>query len=135
MEFALLADLYQAADLNKVDLSSDAQFVEFKRAASQGNLVPLYERIFSDQLTPVVAYRCLVEEDDHDLPSFLFESVVNGDQQVGPHMLLLLICPVLLSFSCTLSSQLTSYNDTLNVPEIKPLIHASYHVLPSGSLS
>ncbi len=43
--------------------------------------MPLYERVMSDQLTPVLAYRCLVREDDRDAPSFLFESVVNGDQQ------------------------------------------------------
>ena len=41
-------------------------------------LVPLHARIFSDQTTPVEAYRCLVKEDDRDAPSFLFESVVNG---------------------------------------------------------
>lgn len=68
--------------MESTDLSSDEQFREFKRAAGEGNLVPLYERLFSDQLTPVVAYRCLVEEDDHELPSLLFESVVKGDQTV-----------------------------------------------------
>ena len=31
----------------------------------------------------VLAYRCLVKEDDREAPSFLFESVVNGTQQVG----------------------------------------------------
>jgi hypothetical protein len=36
----------------------------------------------ADQLTPVLAYRCLVKEDDREAPSFLFESVVNGTQQV-----------------------------------------------------
>jgi len=34
----------------------------------------------SDQLTPVTAYRCLVQADEREAPSFLFESVVNGDQ-------------------------------------------------------
>lgn len=47
----------------------------------------------ADQLTPVLAYRCLVREDDRDSPSFLFESVVNGTQQgrysfVGAHPVL-----------------------------------------------
>lgn len=51
-------------------------------AAPQGNLVPLYERVMADQLTPVLAYRCLVKEDDREAPSFLFESVTNGTQQV-----------------------------------------------------
>lgn len=45
------------------------------------NLVPLYSRIMGDQLTPILAYRCLVKEDEREAPSFLFESVVNGTQQ------------------------------------------------------
>ncbi|CAN1257022.1 Anthranilate synthase alpha subunit 1, chloroplastic [Linum perenne] len=45
-------------------------------AAKQGkNLVPLQYQIFSDQLTPVTAYRCLVKEHDTQSPSFLFEPV------------------------------------------------------------
>ncbi|KAA8543748.1 hypothetical protein F0562_022075 [Nyssa sinensis] len=47
---------------------------KFKEAAKHGNLIPLYRPIFSDHLTPVIAYRCLVKEDDRDAPSFLFES-------------------------------------------------------------
>ena len=47
-------------------------------AAQRGNLVPVYRRIFADHLTPVLAYRCLVKEDDREAPSFLFESVENG---------------------------------------------------------
>ena len=44
----------------------------------------------ADQLTPVLAYRCLVREDDREAPSFLFESVVNASQQgrysfIGAH--------------------------------------------------
>ena len=71
----------QSLDLDS-SLTEDEQFREFRKAAEKGNLVPIYERLFSDQLTPVNAYRCLVGEDDHDLPSFLYESVVNGDQTV-----------------------------------------------------
>ncbi|KAF5205906.1 Anthranilate synthase component i-1 [Thalictrum thalictroides] len=56
--------------------SEDA--VKFKEASKNGNLVPLYRCIFSDHLTPVLAYRCLVEEDDREAPSFLFESVEQG---------------------------------------------------------
>ncbi|KAL2508299.1 Anthranilate synthase alpha subunit 2 [Forsythia ovata] len=52
--------------------------VKFKEAAKDGNLIPLYRPIFSDHLTPVLAYRCLVKEDDRDAPSFLFESVEPG---------------------------------------------------------
>lgn len=62
-----------------------AQAEEFEQfcahAATGANLVPLYRRIFSDQLTPVQAYRCMVEHGDLESPSFLLESVVNGDQQ------------------------------------------------------
>jgi anthranilate synthase component 1 len=50
------------------------------RGSGQGNLVPLWECIVSDHLTPVLAYRCLVGEDDMDTPSFLFESVEQGPE-------------------------------------------------------
>ncbi|KAL4304136.1 hypothetical protein GQ457_10G008610 [Hibiscus cannabinus] len=56
------------------------QSVKFQEASKNGNLVPLYRCIFSDHLTPVIAYRCLVKEDDRDAPSFLFESVEPGLQ-------------------------------------------------------
>ncbi|KAJ6720558.1 AMINOBENZOATE/ANTHRANILATE SYNTHASE [Salix viminalis] len=70
-----------ARPLKCISLSSDSLVVdatEFKEAAKNGNLVPLHTCIFSDQLTPVTAYRCLVKEDDRDAPSFLFESVEPG---------------------------------------------------------
>ena len=53
-----------------------------KTTAGEGrpNLVPLYERLLCDALTPVLAYRCLVAADDRDAPSFLFESVTGGEQ-------------------------------------------------------
>ncbi|XP_017984120.1 PREDICTED: anthranilate synthase alpha subunit 1, chloroplastic [Theobroma cacao] len=57
-----------------------ADETKFAEAAKKGNLVPLYRCIFSDQLTPVLAYRCLVKEDDRDAPSFLFESVEPGSR-------------------------------------------------------
>lgn len=53
---------------------------DFFEASKKGNLIPLYRCIFSDHLTPVLAYRCLVKEDDRDAPSFLFESVEPGSQ-------------------------------------------------------
>ncbi|KAK4753489.1 hypothetical protein SAY87_001593 [Trapa incisa] len=56
------------------------QSSKFHQAAQNGNLVPLFRCIFSDHLTPVLAYRCLVKEDDRDAPSFLFESVEPGLQ-------------------------------------------------------
>ncbi|XP_057955496.1 anthranilate synthase alpha subunit 2, chloroplastic-like [Malania oleifera] len=53
---------------------------KFLEASKNGNLIPLYRCIFSDHLTPVLAYRCLVKEDDREAPSFLFESVEPGLQ-------------------------------------------------------
>lgn len=50
------------------------------RGTGKGNLVPMWECIVSDHLTPVLAYRCLVPEDDVDAPSFLFESVEQGPE-------------------------------------------------------
>ncbi|KAI3695818.1 hypothetical protein L1987_78820 [Smallanthus sonchifolius] len=63
-------------------VSDEAEFVE---ASRKGNLVPLHKCIFDDHLTPVLAYRCLVKEDDREAPSFLFESVEPGfrTSQVG----------------------------------------------------
>lgn len=48
---------------------------KFVEASKHANIVPLYRTIFSDQLTPILAYRCMVKEEDRDAPSFLFESV------------------------------------------------------------
>ncbi len=53
----------------------------FRELARRGNLVPIVRRIFSDQLTPVLAYRRLVAADERAAPSFLLESVENGDKQ------------------------------------------------------
>ncbi|XP_075483484.1 anthranilate synthase alpha subunit 1, chloroplastic-like [Primulina tabacum] len=50
----------------------------FLEASEKGNLIPLYKCILSDHLTPVLAYRCLVKEDDRETPSFIFESVDPG---------------------------------------------------------
>ena len=71
-------------------LENDPEFARFQAAAATGNLVPIYERLMGDQLTPVNAYRRLVGQDDRDSPSFLFESVTGGSQQgrysfVGAH--------------------------------------------------
>ena len=60
----------------------DFQAFEQLCAASVGSgarvLVPIYRRLFSDTLTPVLAYRRLVRPDDRMAPSFLLESVVGG---------------------------------------------------------
>ncbi|KAL8462953.1 hypothetical protein ACS0TY_033819 [Phlomoides rotata] len=61
--------------LSPCTVVDEKRFVE---ASENGNVIPLYKSIFSDHLTPVLAYRCLVKEDDRDAPSFLFESVEPG---------------------------------------------------------
>lgn len=68
----------------------DGQNLEaFIKLASQPNvrMVPLWQKVFSDQLTPVEAYRCLVSEKDLATPSFLLESV-NHANQTGRYSLL-----------------------------------------------
>lgn len=59
-------------------------FVELVRNAGPGRaaqrLIPVCRQVLSDTLTPVTAYRRLVAPDARDAPSFLFESVVGGDQ-------------------------------------------------------
>lgn len=64
--------------------SSSSDYVKFVEMSKNGNLIPLYRCIFSDHLTPVLAYRCLVSQDDRDAPSFLFESVEQG--QMGTNV-------------------------------------------------
>ncbi|KAM7491936.1 hypothetical protein LguiA_034857 [Lonicera macranthoides] len=60
--------------------SLDVEETKFVDASRNGNLVPIHKCIFADHLTPVLAYRCLVKEDDREAPSFLFESVEPGIQ-------------------------------------------------------
>ena len=54
-------------------------FSTFQGLARQGNLIPMYRQLMSDQLTPVLAYRRLVRPDNRFAPSFLLESVVGGE--------------------------------------------------------
>jgi anthranilate synthase component 1 len=49
--------------------------------------LPVAERLLSDQLTPVLAYRRLVSADERTAPSFLLESVEGGERQ-GRHSVL-----------------------------------------------
>lgn len=44
-------------------------------------MIPIGVRLFGDRLTPVSAYRRLVKTDERTAPSFLFESVENGEHQ------------------------------------------------------
>ncbi|GMP69363.1 hypothetical protein CsSME_00028658 [Camellia sinensis var. sinensis] len=66
----------QCCSLQSPSLVTDE--TKFFEASRKGNLIPLHKCILSDHLTPVLAYRCLVKEDDQETPSFLFESVVPG---------------------------------------------------------
>lgn len=50
-------------------------------------MVPVWRKIFSDQMTPVLAYRCLVADHDKTTPSFLLESVHTGER-VGRYSLI-----------------------------------------------
>ncbi|KAI4997183.1 hypothetical protein ZWY2020_052525 [Hordeum vulgare] len=53
----------------------------FRSSAAAGHtLLPLRHCIFSDHLTSVLAYRCLVREDDREAPNFLFESVEQASE-------------------------------------------------------
>ncbi|XXG85835.1 hypothetical protein AAC387_Pa11g0851 [Persea americana] len=72
------APKFKCSALSSPSFAEDA--ARFAEAAKSGNLVPLHRCIFSDHLTPVLAYRCLVREDDREAPSFLFESV---EQSLG----------------------------------------------------
>lgn len=79
LELILFASILPGRDFDNLFLPVD-QSEKFFEASKKGNLIPLYRTVFSDQLTPVLAYRCLVKEDDRDAPSFLFESVEPGLQ-------------------------------------------------------
>jgi len=63
-----------AAAASAVEASRD----RFRRLAERSTLIPMARRIMSDQMTPVLAYRRLVAEDERTAPSFLFESVEQG---------------------------------------------------------
>ena len=83
--FPMVADVDTAVQEAPGPNPSDAGLQAFRAAASGANLLPLFQRILSDHLTPVLASRCLVREDERTAPSFLFESVINGDQQASPN--------------------------------------------------
>jgi anthranilate synthase component 1 len=52
----------------------------FESFAATANVIPVVRRIMADHLSPVMAYRRLVAADNRTAPSFLFESVQNGDE-------------------------------------------------------
>ena len=57
-------------------MSPRPDFAAFDRAATQGDLVPVYRQLVSDSLTPVSAY-CRIRPGGD---SFLFESVIGGEK-------------------------------------------------------
>ena len=61
------------------DKSSET--AQSSNGAQEFNLLPVYEKIFSDHLNPILAYRCITKDDTREAPSFLFESVENGEHQ------------------------------------------------------
>ncbi|GLT92983.1 hypothetical protein SLE2022_107920 [Rubroshorea leprosula] len=64
-----------SSSLNTATVNDETKAMD---ASKNGNLIPLYRCIFSEHLTPVLAYRCLVKEHDREAPSFLFESMEPG---------------------------------------------------------
>ena len=66
------------------DLTEFVQTVQDARTTVPANgvvVIPIAIKVLADQLTPVLAYRRLVSKDQRTAPSFLLESVENGDQQ------------------------------------------------------
>ncbi|WIA41823.1 hypothetical protein OEZ86_009153 [Tetradesmus obliquus] len=118
-----------AAAASASAVCSTAEAADFdafcSHAASGANIVPLFQRIFSDQLTPVLAYRALVQQNDIQSPSFLLESVVNGDQQgrysfVGANPALEVVAKghkVTLLDHQAGSRQVSEESDPMQVPE------------------
>jgi anthranilate synthase component I len=66
--------------LNRPDLPTFKKLTQAKPQPGRRLIAPMFRRLFSDALTPVLAYRRLVRPDDRLAPSFLLESVVGGDQ-------------------------------------------------------
>ncbi len=66
--------------LNQPDPKTFAELIKTPPTPGGRLLVPMFRRLFSDSLSPVLAYRRLVRSDDRMAPSFLLESVVGGDQ-------------------------------------------------------
>lgn len=70
-----------------LDRDNFIRLVREARAEGRTSVVPLGVRLLADQLTPALAYRRLVAPDERTAPSFLLESVENGDR-LGRHSIL-----------------------------------------------
>ncbi|RMH11723.1 MAG: anthranilate synthase component I [Gammaproteobacteria bacterium] len=66
--------------VNHPDLHRFAELAQARVQPGRRLLLPIFRRLFSDALTPVLAYRRLVRPDDRMAPSFLLESVVGGER-------------------------------------------------------
>ena len=77
---AIAAD---ALDSRPMQLAGFLELVRSERERAPGQVlaVPVGIRLLSDQLTPVLAYRRLVAQDERSATSFLFESVEGGERQ------------------------------------------------------
>jgi anthranilate synthase component 1 len=51
-------------------------FADFKKLKGEGNAIPVYRRLFADNLTPVSAFRKIGDKE----PAFLFESAAGAEQ-------------------------------------------------------
>ena len=61
-----------------------SQRTAFDDAVRDGrNVVPLFRRMFDDQLTPILAYRMLVKEDEREAPSFCSSPSSAARRSVG----------------------------------------------------
>lgn len=74
------ASVIAVMTLSQPDIKTFAKLAQTPPAIGRRLLVPMFRRLFSDALTPVLAYRRLTRPDDRMAPSFLLESVVGGDQ-------------------------------------------------------
>ena len=52
----------------------------FDEVANKSTVIPVVRRMMGDHLSPVLAYRRLVAQDERMAASFLFESVENGNE-------------------------------------------------------
>jgi len=71
-----------AAESSEAEGINLRRFLERAQSQPDVRMVPLWRRVFADQVTPVELFRCLVAEDDTSTHAFLLESATN-DGTVG----------------------------------------------------
>ncbi len=105
----------------------------FHSLAREGNAVVLRRRLMSDQLTPVLAYRRLVEPDERTAPSFLLESVETGGtvgrfSYLGAQPDLELLATRPIGHDHRPSHRRASRADGARSPVLAPLAHRSWRI-------